>query len=47
MGSRKFKFALFGNIYQTKKSANIQNIMSYLSRRDAEVCVEKSSTTFW
>lgn len=41
MGSRKFKFALFGNIYQTKKSANIQKIMSYLSRRDAEVCVEK------
>ncbi len=46
MGSRKFKFALFGNIYQTKKSANIQNIMSYLSRRDAEVCVEKKFYDF-
>lgn len=46
MGSRKFKFALFGNIYQTKKSANIQNIMSYLSHRDAEVCVEKKFYDF-
>lgn len=46
MWSRKFKFALFGNIYQTKKSANIQNIMSYLSRRDAEVCVEKKFYDF-
>lgn len=46
MGSRKFKFALFGNIYQTKKSANIQNIMSYISRRDAEVCVEKKFYDF-
>ena len=41
MGSRKFKFALFGNIYQAKKSANIRDIMSYLTRRGAEVCVEK------
>lgn len=40
MGSRKFKFALFGNIYQAKKSANIRDIMSYLTRRGAEVCVE-------
>lgn len=41
MESRKFKFALFGNIYQKKKSANIQKIMSHLSNRDAEVCVER------
>lgn len=41
MESRKFKFALFGNIYQKKKSANIQKIMSHLSSRDAEVCVER------
>lgn len=41
MESRKFKFALFGNIYQKKKSANIQKIMSYLSSRNAEVCVER------
>lgn len=41
MGSRKFKFALFGNIYQKKKSANIRNIMSHLSSRGAEVCVER------
>lgn len=46
MGSRKFKFALFGNIYQAKKSANIRDIMSYLTRRGAEVCVEKLFTTF-
>lgn len=46
MGSRKFKFALFGNIYQAKKSANINDIMSYLLSRGAEVCVEKLFYSF-
>ncbi len=41
MESRKLKFALFGNIYQSKKSANITKIMSFLSARGAEICIEK------
>lgn len=40
MANRKFKFALFGNIYQSKKSANINKIMSCLAEHDAEVCIE-------
>ena len=43
--TRKLKFALFGNIYQTKKSANIDKIMEYLTRRGADVCIERSFLT--
>lgn len=46
MTFRKLKFALFGNIYQTKKSENINRILSYLSGRDAEVCAESSFYDF-
>lgn len=46
MTSRKLKFALFGNIYQTKKSENINRILSYLSERGAEVCAERSFYNF-
>lgn len=40
MTSRKLKFALFGNIYQTKKSASIQEVLSCLSARGAELSVD-------
>lgn len=40
MASRKMKFALFGNIYQSRKSANITKIMECLAEREAEVLVE-------
>lgn len=46
MGSRKFKFALFGNIYQAKKSANIRDIMSYLTRRALKCALKNFFTTF-
>lgn len=46
MTPRKLKFALFGNIYQTKKSANINKILSYLSGRGADVHIEKSFYDF-
>lgn len=46
MTSRKLKFALFGNIYQTKKSENVNRILSYLSGRDAEVYAERSFYEF-
>lgn len=40
MAFRKLKFALFGNIYQSKKSASINKILSCLDKYGAEVCVE-------
>lgn len=39
--SRKLKFALFGNIYQEKKSANISKILDCLAAHDADVWVER------
>jgi len=41
MKYEKLKFALFGNIFQTKKSASIQKVLSCLSQRGAELCVDK------
>lgn len=41
MASRKLKFALFGNIYQSRKSASIQELMLCLAAHGAEVCFEK------
>ena len=35
------RFAIFGNIYQTRKSANIQKILACLDEHDAEVCIER------
>ena len=35
------RFAIFGNIYQSRKSANIQKIMACLDEHDAEVCIER------
>ena len=38
---RKLRFAIFGNIYQAKKSASIQKVLSFLSERKAEVSVDR------
>jgi len=46
MIERKLKFAIFGNIYQTKKSVSIQKILSCLSERKADVMVEKEFYDF-
>jgi len=46
MSLRKLKFAIFGNIYQAKKSASVQTILSYLSEHKAEVYVEKAYYRF-
>lgn len=35
------RFAIFGNIYQSRKSANIQKILACLDEHDAEVCIER------
>ena len=41
MSPRKLRFAIFGNIYQAKKSASIQKVLSFLSERKAEVFVDR------
>lgn len=41
MAPRKLRFAIFGNVYQAKKSASIQKVLSFLSERKAQVCVDK------
>lgn len=35
------RFAIFGNIYQSRKSANIHKILACLDEHDAEVCIER------
>ena len=42
----RLKFALFGNIYQTKKSASIQKVLACLSSHDAEIYVDKEYYDF-
>ena len=44
MALRKMRFAIFGNIYQSRKSANIQKILACLDEHDAEVCIERRTT---
>jgi NAD+ kinase len=46
MTQHKLKFALFGNIYQAKKSAAIQKVLSCLSESRAELLVDKEYYTF-
>ena len=40
MEHSKLRFALFGNIYQGKKSASIQQVLSSISRHEAELYVD-------
>ena len=46
MEHRKMKFALFGNVYQSKKSASIQKVLSTLSVFGAEVSVDQEYYDF-
>jgi NAD+ kinase len=46
MSQRKLKFALFGNIYQAKKSASIQKVLSCISEFGAELLVDKEYYDF-
>ena len=46
MTTRKLRFAIFGNTYQPKKSAFIQEILSCLSERKAEVLMERAFYEF-
>ena len=40
MEQGKLRFALFGNIYQGKKSASIQEVLSSINRHEAELYVD-------
>lgn len=44
--SEKLKFALFGNVYQAKKSSSIQQLISLLSARDAELYIDAEFYTY-
>lgn len=46
MTQRKLKFALFGNIYQAKKSAAIQKVLSCLSENGAVLTVDREYYDF-
>ena len=46
MEHRRLKFALFGNVYQEKKSASIQKVLSTLSVSGAELYVDKEYYDF-
>lgn len=41
MAQRRLRFAVFGNVYQSKKSENFTRILSLLESYDAEVLVER------
>lgn len=41
MPEKKLKFALFGNIYQERKSAAVQKILAVLSARKAELAISE------
>lgn len=42
----KLKYALFGNTYQTKKSASIQKVLSCLAEHQAEIYVDREYYDF-
>ncbi len=46
MVTRKLRFAIFGNIYQPKKSVSIKKILACLSANKAEVSMERQFYTF-
>lgn len=46
MVERKIKFAIFGNVYQTKKSLSVQKVIDMLSEREAEMFVERDFYDF-
>ena len=46
MSMRKLRFAIFGNVYQPKKSVSIQKILACLSEYEADVYIEREFYTF-
>ncbi len=46
MTTRKLRFAIFGNIYQPKKSVSIQKILACMALHEDEVYIERAFYTF-
>jgi len=46
MPTKKLRFVIYGNVYQTKKSMAIQKILSYLSTKGAEIVIEEDFYKF-
>ena len=46
MSAKKLRFAVFGNVYQAKKSVSIQKILSFLNERKAEVLFDREFYDF-
>ena len=46
MSAKKLRFAIFGNVYQAKKSVSIQKILSFLNERKAEVLFDREFYDF-
>lgn len=46
MGQQKLKFALFGNVYQTGKSASIQQVLTSLGKHGAEILMDREYFDF-
>ena len=44
--SRKLRFAIFGNVYQPKKSVSIQKLLACLAARQADVFIEREFYAF-
>lgn len=46
MVSRKLSFAIFGNTYQTRKSASVQQVLSCLKRHGADIHIDSDYYAF-
>ncbi len=46
MTTRKLRFAIFGNVYQPKKSVSVQKLLACLSQHEADIYVEREFYTF-
>ncbi len=46
MTPKKLKFAIFGNIYQSKKSVSVENVLSFLNANDAEIVIDRDFRDF-
>ncbi len=44
--AEKLKFALFGNVYQAKKSVSLRQLIAQLTRHDAELYIDKAFYTY-
>ena len=44
--AERLKFALFGNIYQAKKSASVKQLISLLTARGAELYIDTAFYTY-